>query len=165
MATPFDVTPRNDRELTLGRVLDCSPMAAYRCWTEPDLIPKWFCPPPWGVSKAEMDTRAGGVNTITMRGPDGTEVPNRGLYLEVIPGRKLVFTSAFSDAWVPVEDGPQALMFVAEITFEDAGEGKTRYTARAGHWTNEAASQHEQMGFATGWGIAAEQLEATAKTL
>ncbi|MBV9045994.1 MAG: SRPBCC domain-containing protein, partial [Alphaproteobacteria bacterium] len=43
--------------------------------------------------------------------------------------------------------------------------GKTRYTARVLHWTAEDKAQHEQMGFHTGWGQCADQLEALAKTL
>jgi uncharacterized protein YndB with AHSA1/START domain len=43
--------------------------------------------------------------------------------------------------------------------------GKTRYTARARHWTAEAKTEHEAMGFHEGWGKAADQLEALAKTL
>jgi uncharacterized protein YndB with AHSA1/START domain len=53
----------------------------------------------------------------------------------------------------------------AEVLFEDAGAGKTRYTARAMHWSAEARKEHEEMGFHEGWGKAADQLEALAKTL
>ena len=165
MATPFDVTPRHTRELAIGRVLDCTPQKAYRCWTEPELITQWFTPPPWTTPHAETDVRAGGSSLITMRGPDGTEMPNRGVYLEVVPNEKLVFTSAFTEAWVPTEDGPHGLMFVGELSFEPADGGKTRYIARASHWTAEATTQHEQMGFSPGWGSATDQLEALAKTL
>ena len=36
----------------------------------------------------------------------------------------------------------------------------TRYTARARHWTEEAAKQHADMGFEDGWGACADQLVA-----
>ena len=36
-----------------------------------------------------------------MQSPDGQEIPNPGLYLEVVPNEKLVFTDAFSSAWEP----------------------------------------------------------------
>ena len=41
---------------------------------------------------------------------------------------------------------------------EPEGEG-TRYTARARHWTEEAAKQHAEMGFEQGWGACADQLK------
>ena len=46
--------------------------------------------------------------------------------------------------------------------FEDAGDGRTRYTARAMHWSREALEEHERMGFHEGWGKAIDQLEALA---
>jgi len=92
-----------------------------------------------------------------MCGPDGTEMPNPGVYLEVIPNEKLVFTDAYTSAWEPSE---RPFMTVI-LTFEDEG-GKTRYTARARHWTVENREIHEKMGFQTGWGICADQLAALA---
>ncbi len=104
---------------------------------------------------------AGGSN-ITMRSPEGQEFPNKGQYLEVIPGKKLVFTDAFTGDWVPGENTP---FMTAYLTFEDAGNGKTKYTARARHWSADAKAQHEQMGFIPGWTIVAKQMEALAQTL
>ena len=49
---------------------------------------------------AELDVRPGGANFIVMRMPDGMEMPNRGVYLE-IPNQKLVFTDAYVKAWEP----------------------------------------------------------------
>jgi uncharacterized protein YndB with AHSA1/START domain len=71
-----------------------------------------------------------------------------------------VFTDAYSAGWVPA-DKP---FFTGILTFEDEG-GKTRYTARARHWTVEDCEQHEKMGFHEGWGIATDQLAALAATL
>ncbi len=51
------------------------------------------------------------------------------------------------------------------FTFEDLGQGKTRYTARARHWTKEDKEAHEKMGFHEGWGICTDQLAALAKTI
>jgi uncharacterized protein YndB with AHSA1/START domain len=45
------------------------------------------------------------------------------------------------------------------LTFEDAGPGKTRYTARVRHWTVADREAHEKMGFHQGWGQATSQLE------
>ena len=90
-----------------------------------------------------------------MRGPEGEEHPNRGVYLEVVPGRKLVTTDAFTEAWVPSEKP----FMTAVLTFEPE-DGKTRYTAIARHWSAEDKEAHEQMGFHDGWGKATDQMEA-----
>ena len=46
-----------------------------------------------------MDVRPGGANLIVMRGPDGNEFPNAGVYLEVVKNERLVFTDAYTKAW------------------------------------------------------------------
>ena len=84
-----------------------------------------------------------------------------GVFLEVVEGKRLVFTDAFRPGWRPAG---RAFM-AAEVLFEDASGGKTAYTARAMHWSAEARLEHEKMGFHEGWGKAADQLEALAKTL
>lgn len=154
-------TPPDSRDLLLTRLLDAPREKLFRCWTEPALMTQWFTPPPWQTVHAEIDLRAGGSSLVVMQGPDGQQMPHRGVYLEVIPGEKLVFTDAFVNAWEP----SGSAFMVGILTFEDAGDGKTRYTARVRHWTTEAREAHEKMGFHEGWGIATTQLEALARTL
>ncbi len=150
-----------DRELVLQRVLNAPREKLWRCWTEPALIVQWFTPPPFKTVRAEISLRAGGASNITMQSPDGQEFPNRGVYLEVVPNERLVFTDAFVSAWAP-SDKP---FMTGILTFEDAGEGKTLYTARVRHWTVADREAHEKMGFHQGWGIATNQLEALAQKL
>ncbi len=156
-----DATPGNERELVLTRIIEVPREKLYRCWTEPALMKEWFTPRPWTTPVIEVDVRPGGANFILMRGPNGEEFPNRGVYLEIVPNEKLVFTDAFVRAWEP-SDKP---FMVATITFEDLGGGRTRYTAVARHWTKEAREEHEKMGFHEGWGKATDQLAAFAATL
>jgi len=155
-----EIIPANDRELVLTRLVDVPAEKLYRCWTEPALLTQWFAPLPWTTPHAELDVRAGGANRITMRSPEGEDMPNEGIYLEVVPNQKLVFTDAFGAGWIPTG----AAFMAVELTFTPE-DGKTRYTARARHWTKEACDQHVAMGFHVGWGICADQLVALAKTL
>lgn len=147
--------------LTLDRVLDAPVKNVWRCWTEPELLEQWFCPKPWFVSQAKLDLRPGGEMSCVMNGPEGEQFPNMGVYLEVVPLKRIVSTDAFLPGWVPSE---RAFM-VAETLFADAGGGRTKYTARAMHWSEESLKEHEAMGFHEGWGMAADQLEALAKSL
>lgn len=148
-------------ELTLDRLLDAPPHILFSLWTDPARMGEWFCPRPWKVTRAEMDVRPGGSSHITMEGPDGTVTENPGQFLEVIPNRKIVFTDAFTGDWTPKDGAP---FMVATVTFEPEGN-KTRYRAVVRHWSAQARDRHAQMGFAEGWGIVADQLEALAKTI
>jgi len=96
-----------------------------------------------------------------MRDAEGNAYPTAGVYLEVVPNRKLSFTDAFTAGWKPSEKPFMA----AEITFEDLGNGETLYVARARHWSVEDTQAHIQMGFHEGWSLCAAQLEALAQTL
>ena len=152
--------PANDRELVLTRLIDAPREKLYRCWTEPALLKQWFAPKPYETPVVEVNVRPGGSNLIVMRGPDGTDMPNRGVYLEVVPNERLVFTDAFTEAWQP---SAKPFMTVV-LTFEKQGD-KTLYTARVHHWTVEDRDAHEKMGFHVGWGICTDQLAALATTL
>ncbi len=147
-------------ELVLTRLINAPRHSLFRCWTEPALIVQWFTPPPWKTVAAELDVRAGGANLITMQGPDGTRMPNAGIYLEVVPDARLVFTDAYTSAWVPSAKP----FFTCILTFDEEA-GQTRYTARARHWTAEDCAAHDKMGFHAGWGVATDQLAALAATL
>lgn len=147
-------------ELMLTRIIDAPPAKVYRAWTEPELMKQWFAPLPFTTPLVETDVRPGGSSLVVMQDPEGREYPNRGVYLEVVENEKLVFTDAYTSAWQP-SDKP---FMTAILTFENVG-GKTRYTARVLHWTEEDRVTHEQMGFHEGWGQCADQLAALVARL
>jgi uncharacterized protein YndB with AHSA1/START domain len=141
-------------ELVLERTFDAPPEKVFKAWTTPELLKQWFVPRPWTIAAVEQDLRPGGLSRIVMRNPEGQDFDNPGVFLEIVPNRKLVFTDAFAPGWIPTG---QPFM-VAHVTFEPLDGGRTKYVARAMHWTAEAKAQHEAMGFHTGWGACADQL-------
>ena len=157
----INATFPTERELVLERVFEAPPKKVYRAWTEPKLLKQWFAPLPWTISGVAMDVRPGGSSLVVMRDPDGNEYPNPGVYLEIVPNRKIVFTDAFAEGWVPAGKP----FMTATIAFEDLGDGKTRYVATARHWSVEDREAHEKMGFHEGWGICADQLAEVAAKL
>jgi uncharacterized protein YndB with AHSA1/START domain len=161
MATAIDVKPSSDRELVLARLIAAPRAKVFRAWAEPALLKQWWAPRPWTTPDAAFDLRSGGVSRVVMRSPEGQDFPYSGVFLEVAPNERIVFTDAFTDAWTPSEKP----FFTGIITFEDAGNGKTRYTARARHWTVADRDSHEKMGFHQGWGQCVDQLEAVAAKL
>ena len=79
---------------------------------------------------------------------EGQEYPNGGIILALEPNKRIVTTDAIN----PTTYEPAGPFMVAEVTFEDIGNGKTKYRAVARHWTEETKEQHKQMGFHEGWG-------------
>jgi uncharacterized protein YndB with AHSA1/START domain len=160
MTTKTDAAPTSDRELVLTRLIDAPRDKLFKAWTDPALLKQWFAPKPYTTPVAETDVRPGGASFIVMRGPDGQDLPNRGVYLDVVANERLVFTDAYTKAWEP-----SAKPFMTVIlTFENEA-GKTRYTARVRHWTVADREAHEKMGFHQGWGQCTDQLAALVATL
>jgi uncharacterized protein YndB with AHSA1/START domain len=151
-----NATAASNRELVLTRIINAPREKVYQAWTDPEILKQWFAPRPWSTSDVQIDVRPGGTSMVVMRDPRGNDFPNTGVYLEVVKNERLVFTDAFVKAWEP-SDKP---FMTAVLTFEDAGPGKTKYTARVLHWSEADREAHEKMGFHAGWGQCATQLEA-----
>jgi uncharacterized protein YndB with AHSA1/START domain len=81
--------------LTLKRRLNAPPSRVYRAWTDAAKISCWFGPENAEILRAETDVRVGGRFRIVFRGPDGEEHDVGGVYREVVPNQKLVFTWAW----------------------------------------------------------------------
>src|SRR3954468_13690911 len=138
--------PASACELVISRIINAPRERVFKAWTQQ--LPQWWGPHGMTTPFCEIDLRPGGVLRTVMRAPDGTEYPTQGVFLEVVAPERIVFTDAFGPGWVPAAD----IFFTAITTFEQAGAGKTNYTARALHWTMENRDKHEQMGFHQGWG-------------
>jgi uncharacterized protein YndB with AHSA1/START domain len=153
-------SPTGPFELAVERYIEASPEVVYRVWTE--RLAEWWAPRPWTTRIIEQDLRPGGRSAMIMTGPEGDTSPMEGVILEVIPNRSIVFTDAFTSGWMP-----QKAFMLGFFSFAPAGRG-TRYRAGARHWDAAAHRQHDEMGFAQGWGVVADQLaelaEAEAQT-
>ncbi|WP_031497450.1 SRPBCC family protein [Bryobacter aggregatus] len=160
MSNSTQAPPAGNRELQLTRLIPATPEKVFRAWTEPELLKQWFAPLPYTTPHAEIDLRPGGSSFIIMKSPEGVELPNRGVYLEVVPNRRIVATDAYTSAWEP----SQKPFITLILSFEPEGE-HTRYTARVLHWSVEDCEAHEKMGFHQGWGQATDQLEAVVAKL
>lgn len=147
--------------LKIERTLKASRATVWRCWTEPDLFRQWFCPKPWQVTSADLDVRPGGRMNSVMEGPDSAHFENTGMFLEVIPQQKLVFTDAYSESYIPA---PQHFM-TGFVELSDTASGGTQMIWGARHPDEEKMNQHLEMGFEDGWKAASQQLADLAEQL
>ena len=157
-----DLNPETD--LVLERVVDVSPALVWKAWTEAEHLKQWFCPRPWRCVEAELDVRPGGIFRTRMEGPDGQAVDaGTGCYLEVVPERRLSWTTVLEPGYRPAADGGGDMPFTAVLILTPEGEG-TRYKAIAMHRDPAGAEQHKAMGFEQGWSLALDQLVELAKS-
>lgn len=160
--------PDPQRDLVFQRVVDLAPELLWRAWTEPEHLKHWFTPEPWQTVACQIDLVPGGIFRTVMRSPEGVEYPNLGCYLEIVPGRRLVWTNALEPGFRPAQlnlDHPCDSFFcTALITLEPCETG-TRYTATVLHGDQEGCRKHREMGFEEGWGKALDQLVTYMKSL
>ena len=147
-------------DLTFTRVLKAPRALIWECWTTPAHLEHFFMPAPHRLESCEVDLRVGGRFNTVMN-VDGNSIPNEGVFLEVVPQRRLVFTDTYSEGWKPAPDP----FMTAILDLADDGEGGTVYTATARHRAPDAREMHEKMGFFEGWGTVATQLETYARGL
>lgn len=152
------IDPRLD--LVLDRLIDVPPELVWKVWTDPEHLKQWFAPRPWSITTVELDLRPGGRIHFVMRSPEGEEFPNTGCYLEVVPGKRLVWTDTLLPGYRPSSNP----FFTAYVMFEPQGTG-THYVAVAVHGDEETRQRHEQMGFHEGWGTVLTQMVDYIKTI
>jgi uncharacterized protein YndB with AHSA1/START domain len=81
--------------LTIKRRFAAPPAKVYQAWTDPQKMMRWYAPAGADTLIAEADARVGGRFRVLMRTADGEEHEARGVYREVVPDEKLVFTWAW----------------------------------------------------------------------
>lgn len=95
---------------------------------------KSFISAPHKVTDCDLDLRVG-VRFNTVFEVGSQQMVNRGVFLEIDSGKKLVFTDGYTEGWKSAEKPfMTAILWLEE---EDVGEGKTLYTAIARHPTKE----------------------------
>jgi uncharacterized protein YndB with AHSA1/START domain len=157
-----------EHDLVLERTLAAPRELVWKAWTDPEHLRKWWAPKPYETPEVDIDLTPGGIFSFRMTGPDGFEASETGCVLEVVPLEKIVWTTALGPGYRPARiDGAGCSGFplTAIVTFEDIGDGRTRYRAVAMHKDAADRDMHEKMGFHEGWGTVAEQLEQVAVTL
>jgi uncharacterized protein YndB with AHSA1/START domain len=111
-------------EIEIVRIFDAPREAVFEAWVNPKHLAKWFGPKYFTNPVCEVDLRVGGAWRIVMRGPDGTDYPCGGKYLEIVRPERLVFTNIATDAeGKPILDGLTTVIFEEAVT-------KTKLTLR-----------------------------------
>ncbi|HKQ24656.1 MAG TPA: SRPBCC domain-containing protein [Burkholderiales bacterium] len=101
--------------LSLSRRFSAPPEKVWRAWTDPQALTRWFGPDAGKVSLVEIDVRVGGRFHVVFSTLDGEQHDVSGVYREVQPNRKLVFTWAWKST-------PERVSLLT-LTFQPIGSG------------------------------------------
>jgi len=91
------VVTQGDREIVMTRVFDAPRDLVFAALTTPDLLKRWFGPHGWNLTECEVDLRVGGTWRFFSHGPNGRSMGMHGVYREIVPTERLVYTEAFDD--------------------------------------------------------------------
>lgn len=125
--------------LAIVRKLDAAPAKIWRALTEPEMLRQWMGPSDaFTVAVAETDLREGGRYRIVMVSPDGQEHDVSGVYREIVPNKKLVYT------WAWKSTPERESLVTIELRAEDRG---TRFTLRHEQLADEESRDHHEQGW------------------
>ena len=124
--------------VTIVRRVKASPARVWAAITQPDLMLQWWGPDAGPTLRAEADVRPGGRFSVVFRLLNGEEHNPTGIYQEVIPEKKLVFT------WdLPGMPEPESLVtFLLEPI-----DGGTRLTLLHEHLPDEEMRRSHEHGW------------------
>jgi uncharacterized protein YndB with AHSA1/START domain len=126
------------QELVIARDLNAPRARVFAAWTDVAKSSVWWVPKDCTLVSCEMDVRVGGTWRRRMRVPDGTVITKHGIYREVAPPERLVFTynSEYADGRVD----PETLVM---LSFDELQGGRTRLTLRhSGFWDEASRISH-----------------------
>lgn len=130
-------------ELVITRDLKASRERVFAAWTDPRQAAAWWVPRNCTLVSCEMDVRPDGAWHRRMRVPDGTVITKRGIYREIVPPERLVFTYVTEYA-----DGSLDPETVVILTFDEVGAG-TRLTLRHIAFQSEESRAGHEGGWAS----------------
>lgn len=112
-----------DREIVISRLIDAPVKRVWEAVAETKQIVEWWGPKGFTNTTQKREFKTGGVWKHTMHGPDGTDYPNKSIYVEIMKYKRIVYTLAGGRK----ED--KGAHFVAVWTFEAKGV-KTKVTIK-----------------------------------
>jgi uncharacterized protein YndB with AHSA1/START domain len=132
-------TSETARELVITRVFAATPDLVFRCWTDPEQLAGWWGPTGFAAESVTADVTAGGAWRVGLRNSaDGARHWCGGVYLEVVPPRRLVF----SFAWDGEPGSGDTEDTLVTVTFAER-DGKTEMTFRqSGFRTDTSREEH-----------------------
>lgn len=127
-----------DRTIVIERTFAAPPERVFRAWTDPATLTKWWGPEGYTTPEYKMDVRPGGQYRTTMVGPAGESHTCSGMYREVVPAKRLVFT------WAWEENGKRGHETEVTVTFEPAAGGTKMRFVQAVFDSMEQRDNHNQ---------------------
>lgn len=157
-ADTLQITTPSDLEIVVTRVFDAPRELVFEAWTRPEHVRRWWSAPT-SMLVCEADVRPGGTYRYVSQEQGGAEVPFTGVYREVTPPERLVYTEVYDVE--PFNSGDPA---VNTVTFTEQ-DGKTLMTLTTVFATKEVRDFVLGTGMEVGAEASYNRLGELLKTL
>lgn len=87
----------NQNELKIVRILNAAKDQVWHAWSDVEHFKKWWGPREFSCPDCTIDFRVGGNFLASMMDDKGNKIWSTGIYTEIIPNEKIVFTDCFAD--------------------------------------------------------------------
>lgn len=142
----MEIATDDKTSLQIRRVYKVPAAAVYAAWTDPEQMKHWMGPSDdFGESEVTTDVRVGGSYRIVMHAPDGEVHRVGGVFREIVPNSKLVYTWAW-------ESTPERESLVT-VEFKPAGQGTELVLTHQRFADSQARDRHQE-----GWSGSLDRL-------
>ena len=157
------VTLPTETQILITREFNAPRRLVYQAWTTPELIKRWWNAKRGEVIVAEVDLRVGGKWRWVMVTEDGTEAAFHGVYRELVPDERIVYTEVFEGVpgGGPSSDEPATLNTITLIE----KDGRTMLTSLTDAMSQELRDLILATGMEAGMQDAMDLLEEVVVSL
>lgn len=117
----FTISMLSDRETVMTRVFDAPRRLVFEAHSKCEHVSRWWGPRGSTLSTCEMDFRPAGAWRYVVRGTDGEDSPFKGVFREIVPPERLVWTFIYDVEPYSVHETIETLIFTEQ-------DGKTTLT-------------------------------------
>ena len=150
----------NDRDFTLTREVAAPRDAVWASWTDPAELSWFFSGMQDPAERVTVDLRVGGAWRLLMVVSETTRYVTGGVYREIVPGNRLVFSWGAVGGWPDID--PNHLDAVPLTTVElgtiPNGTAMTLTASFPGEISDAAAQEWLNSGMREGWGMTLDRL-------
>jgi uncharacterized protein YndB with AHSA1/START domain len=157
-AVPLHAVKPSPREIVVSRTFAAPRTLVFAALTTPDMVMQWLWgPDAWRIANCEVDLRVGGKYRYVWRQRDKGDMGMGGVFHEIVPPERLVYTELFDEDWTGGETLVTAVL--------EEKDGRTTVTTTVRYASEEARDGALETEMLRGWGQTYDRLDVYLQTL
>lgn len=144
-----------EKVVVLTRMFEAPLHVVYEVWTRPAHIRRWWGPRGFTTLSCEFDVRPAGSWRVESLSPEGNRHTEVGVFREVVPRKRLVFTHAWEQ-----QDGTRSRETLVSVAFTRHGN-RTRVDFHQAVFDSVQSRDGHEVGWSSAFELLSEYLAET----